>query len=247
MSQQVTVQEASCAAINIMRNETRGGTDIYMQSISHHNGENGEVLLYEVFLSNGTSVLLSGNRNCSPLLAINYDSETSILDTLNDCPEGVKDLLFRYTYQIKQQYMSRAVCFENQEAWDNLQQYDSLLVQASRAPVYGPLTTTKWGQESPYNNYVQSNCNSGEKCLLGCTAVAMGQIMKYWNYPIITYDFYKQFDWCNMPDVVNTSTEIDAVSWFLYQCAEAIDGHRMFPMHFVHGVMLTPFVLTLGG
>ena len=114
LSQQVTVQEASCAAINIMRNETRGGTDIYMQSISHHNGENGEVLLYEVFLSNGTSVLLSGNRNCSPLLAINYDSETSILDTLNDCPEGVKDLLFRYTYQIKQQYMSRAVCFENQ-------------------------------------------------------------------------------------------------------------------------------------
>ena len=224
-SQQVTIQEASRTAINIMRNEIRGDTNIYVQSISHHNGENEEVLLYEVFLSNGTSVLLSGNRNCTPLLAINYNSETSILDTLNDCPDGVKDLLFRYAFQIKQQYLSRAICSENQEEWDNLQYYDTSIVQAPRAPVYGPLTTTKWGQGSPYNNYVQSNCNSGGKCLLGCTAVAMGQIMKYWNYPIITYDFYKQFDWCNMPDAVNTSTEIDAVSWLLYQCAEAIDMH----------------------
>ena len=225
LSQQITIQEASRAAINIMRNEIRGDTNIYVQSVSRHIGENEEVLLYEVFLSNGTSVLLSGNRNCTPLLAINYNSETSILDTLNDCPDGVKDLLFRYTFQIKQQYLSRSICSENQEEWDNLQYYDSSIVQAPRAPVYGPLTTTKWGQGSPYNNYVQSNCNSGGKCLLGCTAVAMGQIMKYWNNPIITYDFYKQFDWCNMPDAVNTSTEIDAVSWLLYQCAEAIDMH----------------------
>ena len=136
-SQQVTIQEASRTAINIMRNEIRGDTNIYVQSISHHNGENEEVLLYEVFLSNGTSVLLSGNRNCTPLLAINYNSETSILDTLNDCPDGVKDLLFRYTFQIKQQYLSRAICSENQEEWDNLQYYDTSIVQApSRSCVW---------------------------------------------------------------------------------------------------------------
>lgn len=82
ISQQVTIQEAFRAAINIMRKETRGDTNIYRQSINYHSGENGEVLLYEVFLSNGSSVLLSGNRNCTPLLAINYDSENSILDTL---------------------------------------------------------------------------------------------------------------------------------------------------------------------
>lgn len=84
LSQQVTMQEASRAAINIMRKETRGDTNIYMQSISYHSGDNGEVLLYEVFLSNGTSVLLSGNRNCAPLLAISYNPEASILDTLNE-------------------------------------------------------------------------------------------------------------------------------------------------------------------
>lgn len=225
LSQQVTMQEASRAAISIMRKETRGDTNIYMQSINYHRGENGEVLLYEVFLSNGTSVLLSGNRNCVPLLAINYNPETSILDTLNDCPKGVKDFLFRYTFQIKQQYLSRAFCQANQTEWDKLQQLDTTTVQAPRAPVYGPFTTTKWEQASPYNNYVQDYCNSGGRCLVGCTAVAMGQIMKYWNYPIVRYDTYKQFDWCNMPDVVSTSTEIDAVSWLLYQCAEAIDMH----------------------
>lgn len=88
LSQQVTSQEAIRAAINIMRNEIQGDMNIQMQSFDCSYGENGEVLLYEVFLNNGTSVLLSGNRNCTPLLAINYDSETSILDTVNDCPIG---------------------------------------------------------------------------------------------------------------------------------------------------------------
>ena len=226
LSQQVTSQEAIRAAINIMRNETQGDMNIQMQSFDCSYGENGEVLLYEVFLNNGTSVLLSGNRNCTPLLAINYDSETSILDTVNDCPIGVKDLLYRYSYQIKQQYLSKSFCEENQEEWNKLQYYDTSVNRATRAPVYGPLTTTKWGQGSPYNYFVQSECNSGGKCLLGCTAVAMGQIMKYWNYPIITYDFSNQFDWCNMPNSISassTSTEIEAVSWLLYQCAESID------------------------
>jgi len=55
----------------------------------------------------------------------------------------------------------------------------------------GPLMTTTWNQKlddtNPigYNNFVRfNNCSQG-KSPAGCVAVAMGQIMKYHNYPNI--------------------------------------------------------------
>ena len=64
--QQVTTQEASRAALNIARQETSGDTNTNTLSTNIYYDEHGNILMYEVVLSNGTSVLLSGNRNCKP-------------------------------------------------------------------------------------------------------------------------------------------------------------------------------------
>ena len=48
----------------------------------------------------------------------------------------------------------------------------------------GPLLQTNWGQGCGYNDYAPGNGNAGY-CYhdpAGCVAVAIGQIMKYWNY-----------------------------------------------------------------
>ena len=223
--QQVTTQEASRAALNIARQETSGDTITNTLSTNICYDEHGNILMYEVVLSNGTSVLLSGNRNCKPLLGINYNSTTSIFDTLDDRPDGVNDIIHRYSRQIAKQYSSGNVCRENQDKWDSLLYCCQARSVQPRAAVIGPLTTTEWNQGDPYNRYVQEECTNGGKCKVGCTAVAMGQIMKFWNYPVLTPDISRQFDWCNMPDVPSTDEEKDAVAWLLYQCAEAIDMH----------------------
>lgn len=45
----------------------------------------------------------------------------------------------------------------------------------------GPLITTKWGQDAPYNNgYPQVN---GINCATGCVATAMAQIINYHKHP----------------------------------------------------------------
>ena len=72
---------------------------------------------------------------------------------------------------------------------------------------YGPFMTTRWNQRISttanstvmgYNNFVGSNnCNTGI-APAGCVAVAMGQIMKYHNFPNL-------YNINSMPDVVNTS------------------------------------------
>ena len=44
----------------------------------------------------------------------------------------------------------------------------------------GPLLTTQWGQQWPYNN----DCTDlGTTCLTGCVATAMAQIMNYYEHP----------------------------------------------------------------
>lgn len=76
-----------------------------------------------------------------------------------------------------------------------------------KAPIW-PLVKTKWGQEYPYNLYAPADeaAFSGHM-LVGCGPLAMGQIMKYYEYPTSgigehggvnfaeqTYDFSKMIE-----------------------------------------------------
>ena len=98
-----------------------------------------------------------------------------------------------------------------------------------------PLIKTKWGQtktndsygdfeECAYNYYVQTtdDCDCGH-CNAGCGAVAMAQIMKYWQ------DADNNFDWCNMPNMLlkynNPRYEIErnAIARLIADCGEKAD------------------------
>lgn len=97
-----------------------------------------------------------------------------------------------------------------------------------------PLLTTKWGQNSPYNNKVGGNAT-------GCVATGMAQVMKFWNYPTKGTGSHKAayapgyevnfgattYDWKNMLDEYGTGweskEEIDAVSTLMLHCGVATD------------------------
>lgn len=46
----------------------------------------------------------------------------------------------------------------------------------------GPLLTTQWSQEAPFNNLCPMDGN--ERSLTGCVATSMAQIMRYWEWPV---------------------------------------------------------------
>ena len=56
-----------------------------------------------------------------------------------------------------------------------------------RAATYQPVAeilTTKWNQDSPYNNYAPSlKLYNGQKAPAGCVAIAMAQVMNHFQYP----------------------------------------------------------------
>lgn len=68
-----------------------------------------------------------------------------------------------------------------------------------------PKMTTTWGQDKPYN----SAAPTGEK--LGCTTVALAQLMRYYEYPT-------WFQWSEMPNsLASTDVLSKALSDFLFR------------------------------
>ena len=81
----------------------------------------------------------------------------------------------------------------------------------------GPLLPDQWDQEGPLRGMTPL-LPSGERCVVGCVALAMAQVMHKWEYPqwgtgtltyddslgcgqVLTGEFYKHhYDWANMLD-----------------------------------------------
>lgn len=113
-----------------------------------------------------------------------------------------------------------------------------------------PLLKTTWGQNAPYNQYCPTKANSSgeqENCPVGCVALALGQIMKYYNYPetgkgsksyqpfgagnVISADFENtQYKWTLMKDSYvrfgstkfYTDEEADAVATLLFHAGVSV-------------------------
>lgn len=109
----------------------------------------------------------------------------------------------------------------------------------SRAAV-APLLKTKWDQGRPYNNDLPTY--NGQRCITGCTATALAQVMYYYQYPNgmtteipgYTTDTYHikvnrlpatTFNWSQMALSYNgytTSAQNAAVAHLMEYCSKAL-------------------------
>ena len=208
--QQISRQEAINAAVNTLNYQ------IGKQQLSEKNVDTvfattsqGNTLLYEVHFRTGATVLLSGNKACLPILGYilpeKGDNTTDgILNHYNELPDGLRCFVDMYAAQVK-------YCFQNEvpdaykKEWNGLQQYDAS--KSGNVRGVSPLISTQWGQDQIQNNtyaynYLIPGCGSYIHCAAGCMAVAMGQILKKWNYPHENYYKCHRYDWSNMPNML---------------------------------------------
>ena len=229
--QQVSEIEARNAAINTLYNKAgvlKVSSDDRIKTVNSLNNANGDTIMYEMVFQNGAAVLLSGSKTCLPVLGFYVkDDNNAVFDPNNDdVPCGLKALLKGYADDIEWGFAQDTICLHHKEKWQELQQFSK---GAAPPFVYvDTLLTTKWGQDvsnkgsdcPAYNYYVKTTnrCQScGNHCRAGCTAVAMGQIMKYWNYPVYLPDNNYQYDWCNMPDSL--------ITMFQVNCRDTLEYH----------------------
>ncbi|MBR4689196.1 MAG: Spi family protease inhibitor [Bacteroidales bacterium] len=200
---------------------------------------------YVVNFLNGGWVILAANKSVGPVLM--YSDEGEIEQNI-EYPSAFNEWLSLYDEVIDSVYKNKIYIKEKQLKW---KQYEENIFERQK-PTSNILKSTfysdgfylldsRWGQSwANYGNFSvpaynvmmgYGGCNNPDgnytgNYLAGCTAVAMGQILKYWEF---SYGPYTDFDWWNMPNSLNTAstnfnTERYAISTMLENIGERINA-----------------------
>ena len=114
----------------------------------------------------GGFVIVAGDDRAEDILG--YGDNT--LD-MNNIPSNMRWWLSQYKEQIE-------FLFKNPKLQVEKTAKSSTMLTASTV---APLLSCIWDQEAPFYN--QCPTRNGSRCLTGCVATAMAQVMYYWKYP----------------------------------------------------------------
>jgi len=148
-------------------------------------GTSGTTTLAYVFeLEPKGYIVVSANRNLTPVIAYSYDSSFS----WKESNQNVLLNMLRYDIPKRMAAYKKGLIPEetlnkNHAAWERYQA-GSFAEDKSDKSVYGPLFTfTTWHQESPYNDKCPMDPQTNERSIVGCVATSLAQILNFWKTP----------------------------------------------------------------
>ncbi len=229
MAQKVSQSEALTLAQNFMTSKASRSISLKPVSVETK-GMNH--LYYFTDESNTSFVVISSEKTVTPVIAYSFESG---LDA--QLPAPVMDYFIGVNAGIEKAISEKAVPDALVEAeWKSLSKYGELPVYLKSAVT--PLLTTTWNQDCYYNDSVpehpQGECGH---CYAGCVATAMGQVMKYHNYPPvgvgsnvygtgayshISVDFSQaSYNWAAMPNSITTNNSY--IAQLLYHAGVSVN------------------------
>lgn len=136
----------------------------------------GEIALRIFNFEPAGFIVISAEYNTEPVLGYGFDSNFNF----KDAPAELLFLLDEYKSEIETiNEMGLKADVEINNKWKN---YSSLEYASLKS--YSPdsfLLKTYWAQDYNFNKECPLDPNTNERCLVGCTAVALGQILYYWG------------------------------------------------------------------
>lgn len=207
-------------------------------------GENGSApSFYVVNFEPDGFVIVAGDDRIQPILAFS-DEGAFVTENI---PAHIRFFLEGYTEEI--QYTIENQQYDNEvtlKKWETLLSGD-ILEQKDGDVVVGPLLgNNKWDQTKYYNNLCPADATGnpayGGHAAVGCGALVMGQVMRYWQFPssgtgshsynssygTLSANFgATTYHYENMPNQLTTtyhpSSCVDAVATLLYHCGVAVN------------------------
>ncbi|MBO7460277.1 MAG: C10 family peptidase, partial [Bacteroidales bacterium] len=126
-------------------------------------------------------VIVAGDDRVKPILAYS----TSGTFNPSDIADGFEFTLNSFSHDI--QYIREhniAATDDITAEWQSVAETGYINKERKSREVVGPLCPTIWNQNWPYNSQCpEDEEGSGGRVYAGCVATAMGQVMKYWNWP----------------------------------------------------------------
>ena len=183
-----------------------------------------------VFTTENSFVLIAADDCARPILGYSLTGRFDI----ENMPDNKRAWIEGYSNEIQyaKEHQKRATA-EVAQQWRDLVEGNP---NSGRAiTVVAPLIQTQWNQDWPYNNL----CPDGT--VTGCSATAMAQVLKYWNYPptgigMHSYEWNGQtlsadfgnttYDWNNMLntyDSNSTEAQQTAVATLMFHCGVSLN------------------------
>lgn len=191
---------------------------------AHSEMRNGLPAFY-IFNTSDSYVVVSGDKRMPPVLAF---SDEGAFDSENIAPAA----------QMWLDYYSEQIHYLKVNNVGNIDAGWLLRDGFRDGAAVAPLLHSKWGQGEPYNYYCPRDIRGdNSRCVTGCVATALGQIMYYFGFPesgvgsytyqhpvygelsadyeSAVYDFSAM---CDKPAGINT-----AISRLIYDCGVGMD------------------------
>ncbi|MBR4786404.1 MAG: thiol protease/hemagglutinin PrtT [Bacteroidales bacterium] len=167
-----------------LRDQTRGNQRLSAE-LRHVETRHGEANAYPlavfyVYDFHPGFVIVSADDRMEPVLGYSLEGDydaANVPDNMRAFLEGYAEEL---QYAVQTNYTRDA---RMSQKWHAMAQ--GTYHPASRnQSVVGPLLSTRWDQNSPYNALCPAvSGGPGGHAYAGCVATMMGQIMRYWEYP----------------------------------------------------------------
>ncbi len=217
-------------------------TDFSVADVFEYKYQN-TVVYFGVRFSAGGFVLVAADDASIPVLGYSYNS---YIPSNIDNP-FVKDWFDNYGKQIKYVMDNKTSNVETRKEWNAILNNQ---FPAESGKDVAELLQTRWDQDANTNLYAPTSTYStcpGGRATAGCVAIAMAQIMKYFNFPaqgIGQYEYTTStmkahlsaifdtthYQWDLMPNTMSTATieQKRAVSLLCYHAAVGVE------MNFAH-------------
>ncbi len=178
--------------------------------------DDGEALCYIAELHPAGYIAVSANTDIRPVIAFSYYNDFDFSESQFNIAKRmlVQDLRLR---REAISFTAQGIIEENNSLWQKLSQTNCRSTLSSLTTVVGPFLDTHWNQGPPYNNLCPIDPETGDRCVTGCTATSMAQVVNYWEYPssvhFTTEDSYES-DSTTPPIWIDATTaEMDTIDY----------------------------------
>ena len=180
-SEELTLIHIETISNNFIKQKNYTTIDFTIDSIENIKITNDNIGMYIVHLDPKGFIIVSAEDRTIPILGYSFSNTINT----NNLPQQIRAILDSYKKSIK--YIINNNIPQDTRASYLLDQYLNNNFSSERdVREVTPMITANWSQGGGWNDFCPGNS------VVGCVAVAMGQVMNYWEHPT-QGDGYSQY------------------------------------------------------
>jgi len=180
-AKEVTSSQIETISNNFINSRIQNNSNYIIKSIQPINTKEGSPAIYIIILNPVGFIIASAEDRAMPILGYSFDN----IINLDNLPNSLDAIINSYIAGIEYIVDNDIPIDDSNELLFNQYLSGNIVIRDDSRDIV-PLITANWNQGGGWNHFCPGNS------VVGCVAVAMGQVMYYWGHPT-QGDGYSQY------------------------------------------------------